>query len=78
MFDITSRFPTMSALAEHGNPAAALREVEGVRVGDLDAIAANTPPDRRDPARPWLLAPIDLAGQEGGQVSPLRCRCWSG
>jgi fumarylacetoacetate (FAA) hydrolase family protein len=60
VFDITSRYPTVSALAEHGNPAAALREVEGVRIGDLDAIAANTPPDRRDPARPWLLAPIDL------------------
>jgi len=60
VFDITSRYPTVSTLAEHGNPAAALREVEGVRIGDLDAIAANTPPDRRDPARPWLLAPIDL------------------
>ena len=31
-----------------------------MRIGDLDAIAANTPPDRRDSARPWLLAPIDL------------------
>jgi fumarylacetoacetate (FAA) hydrolase family protein len=60
VFDITSRYPTVSALAEHGNPAAALRDVEGVRIGDLDAIAANTPPDRRDSARPWLLAPIDL------------------
>jgi fumarylacetoacetate (FAA) hydrolase family protein len=60
LFDITLHYPTVSALAEHGNPAAALREVEGVRIGDLDAIAANTPPDRRDPARPWLLAPIDL------------------
>jgi fumarylacetoacetate (FAA) hydrolase family protein len=60
VFDITSRYPTVSALAEHGNPAAALREVEGMRIGDLDAIAANTPPDRRDSARPWLLAPIDL------------------
>jgi fumarylacetoacetate (FAA) hydrolase family protein len=60
VFDITSRYPTVSTLAEHGNPAAALREVEGARIGDLDAIAANTPPDRRDPAWPWLLAPIDL------------------
>jgi fumarylacetoacetate (FAA) hydrolase family protein len=26
----------------------------------LNAIAANTPPDKRDPGQPWLLAPIDL------------------
>jgi fumarylacetoacetate (FAA) hydrolase family protein len=60
VFDITSRYPTVSALAEQANPATALRGFEGVRIGDLDAIAANTPPDKRDPARPWLLAPIDL------------------
>jgi fumarylacetoacetate (FAA) hydrolase family protein len=60
VFDITSRYPTVSALAEHSNPATALRGAEGVRIGDLDAIAANTPPDRRDPTQPWLLAPIDL------------------
>jgi fumarylacetoacetate (FAA) hydrolase family protein len=60
VFDITSRYPTVSALAEHANPATALRGAEGIRIGDLDAIAANTPPDRRDPTQPWLLAPIDL------------------
>src|SRR3984885_12821056 len=60
VFDITTRYPTVSVLAEHANPATALRGAEGVRVGDLDAIAANTPPDRRDTTKPWLLAPIDL------------------
>lgn len=58
--DITAHYPTISALAEQANPAAALRAAEGDRIGDLDAIAANTPPDKRDPGRPWLLAPIDL------------------
>lgn len=60
VYDITSRYPTVSSLAEQANPAAALRGAEGVRVGDLNAIAANTPPDKRDPGQPWLLAPIDL------------------
>jgi fumarylacetoacetate (FAA) hydrolase family protein len=60
VYDVTSRFPTVSLLAEEADPADALRRVEGVRIGDLDRIAANTPPDGRDSAKPWLLAPIDL------------------
>ncbi len=60
VYDMTAHYPTVSALAEQANPAAASRAAEGPRVGDLDAIAANTPPDKRDPGRPWLLAPIDL------------------
>jgi len=60
VYDITSHYPTVSALAEQADPAAALRRAEGVRIGDLDAIAANTPPEKRDRSQPWLLAPIDL------------------
>ena len=60
IYDVTSRFPTVSILAEENDPAGALRNVEGIRIGDLDRIAANTPPDGRDSGRPWLLAPIDL------------------
>jgi fumarylacetoacetate (FAA) hydrolase family protein len=60
VYDLTSQYPTVSLLAEQANPAAALRGVEGVRIGDLNVIAANTPPDKRNPGRPWLLAPIDL------------------
>ena len=60
VYDITSHYPTVSALAEQANPAAALRRAEGVRIGDLDAIAANTPPEKRDRSQPWLLAPVDL------------------
>ena len=60
IYDVTSRFPTVSILAEESDPAGALRNVEGIRIGDLDRIAANTPPDGRDSGRPWLLAPIDL------------------
>ncbi|WP_338831383.1 fumarylacetoacetate hydrolase family protein [Bradyrhizobium sp. 27S5] len=60
VFDVTARFPTVSALCEESDPAAALRTTKGERLGDFDAILANTPPDRRDGAKPHLLAPVDL------------------
>jgi fumarylacetoacetate (FAA) hydrolase family protein len=60
VFDVTAGFATVSALCEHDNPAAALRGVKGERIGDLENLAANTPPDRRDREKPWLLAPLDL------------------
>src|SRR5688572_30828527 len=60
VFDVTARFPTVSALCEEDSPAEALRAAKGERIGDLDAIVANTPPDRRDTTKPWLLAPVDL------------------
>jgi fumarylacetoacetate (FAA) hydrolase family protein len=60
VFDVTAQFPTVSALCEEHDPAASLRAVKGERIGDLDHLLANTPPDRRDPQKPWLLAPLDL------------------
>ena len=60
VFDVTARFPTVSALCEENDPAAALRSVKGERIGDLANILANTPPDRRDQQKPSLLAPLDL------------------
>ena len=60
VFDVTARFPTVSALCEEDDPAAALRSVKGERIGDIEGILANTPPDRRDRQKPWLLAPLDL------------------
>ncbi|MEP9375324.1 fumarylacetoacetate hydrolase family protein [Aquabacter sp. CN5-332] len=60
VFDVTARFPTVRDLCEEADPAAALRAAEGELLGPFDVILANTPPDTRDPGRPWLLAPIDL------------------
>jgi fumarylacetoacetate (FAA) hydrolase family protein len=60
VFDVSANFSTVSALCEESDPAAALNAAKGERLGDLDAILANTPPDRRDPKKPWLLAPVDL------------------
>ena len=60
VFDITDEFPTASQLAAAADPAGALRAARGERVGTLQDLLNNTPPDTRDPTRPWLLAPIDL------------------
>ena len=60
VFDVTDEFPTASQLAAAADPARALRASSGERVGTLQDLLNNTPPDTRDPTRPWLLAPIDL------------------
>ncbi|MBZ6076268.1 fumarylacetoacetate hydrolase family protein [Microvirga puerhi] len=60
VFDLTASCPTMSALAALADPAQAVKTLPGERMGSLDDILANTPPDTRDPAKPCLLAPIDL------------------
>ncbi|MCJ2091920.1 fumarylacetoacetate hydrolase family protein [Methylobacterium sp. J-072] len=67
--DITARFATVSDLCEAPDPAAALRAAEGTDLGSLDAIVANTPPDSRDPGRPWLLAPVDLQALKAAGVT---------
>jgi fumarylacetoacetate (FAA) hydrolase family protein len=69
VFDVTARFPTISALCEEDDPAKALRDTRGERIGDLDAIAANTPPGRRDTNKPWLLAPVDLQALKAAGVT---------
>ena len=60
VIDVTASFPTMRALTESPDPAAAAAAATGPVLGTLDDLVANTPPERRDPARPWLLSPIDL------------------
>src|SRR5215467_3224044 len=60
VFDVSASFSTVSALCEQDDPAASLQAAKGTRIGDLDGFLANTPPDRRDPTKPWLLAPLDL------------------
>jgi fumarylacetoacetate (FAA) hydrolase family protein len=69
VFNVSRAFPTMRDLCEAQDPAAALRAAEGEPLGPLDAILANTPPDDRDPGRPWLLAPIDLQAIKAAGVT---------
>src|SRR6185369_12130775 len=60
LVDLSRHFATMRDLCETPEPAQALRDADGELVGDIGAVLANTPPERRDPSKPWLLAPIDL------------------
>src|SRR6266849_3529496 len=69
VFDVSRAVPTMSDLCETEDPAAALRAADGEALGALDAILANTPPDDRDPTKPWLLAPIDLQAIKAAGVT---------
>ncbi len=69
LVDITAAFPTMRDLCEAADPAAALRAAAGETIGRLDDVLANTPTDTRDPARPWLLAPIDLQAIKAAGVT---------
>jgi hypothetical protein len=69
VIDISRAFPTMRDLCEAPDPARAAREAEGDPLGALDPILANTPPDTRDPTKPWLLAPIDLQAVKAAGVT---------
>lgn len=69
LIDLSRTFPTMRDLCEAPDPAAALGAARGESLGPLAAILANTPPERRDQAKPWLLAPIDLQAIKASGVT---------
>ena len=69
IFDVAATFATMRDLAEADDPAAAAGAATGERLGAIDEILANTPPDRRDSRRPWLIAPIDLQAIKAAGVT---------
>ena len=69
VFDVTAEFPTMCDLCETADPAARLRTASGTRISPLNVILANTPPDKRDRSKPWLLAPIDLQAIKAAGVT---------
>ena len=60
VFDLSAAYPTMSALLDVDDPAAAVRRTPGRRVCGVDELLDNSLPGDRDDARPWLLAPCDL------------------
>jgi fumarylacetoacetate (FAA) hydrolase family protein len=72
VFDISATFATMRDLCETEDPAAALKAATGERIGDLGPLLANSDEARRNPSRPWLLAPVDLhAVKAAGVTFPL-------
>ena len=60
VYDISAAAPTVAELCNDADPAARARSVKGNILGPLDAILANSAAGSIDPARPRLLAPIDL------------------
>lgn len=62
--DVSHLAPTVAQLLEQPDAAARLRRAveqgSAPRVGPVGELLANSESRRRDPARPWLLAPCDL------------------
>jgi fumarylacetoacetate (FAA) hydrolase family protein len=69
LLDISETFPTMRDLCEAQKPAASVGALSGEPVGALDELLRNSPPDQRNPRRPWLLAPIDLQAIKAAGVT---------
>jgi fumarylacetoacetate (FAA) hydrolase family protein len=69
LVDVTGDFPTIRDLCEQADPPGSLRAAKGERFASLLEVLANTPQARRDPARPWLLAPIDLQAIKAAGVT---------
>ncbi len=67
--DISAAAATVRDLCEHADPAAFARSAEGEPVATLAEVLANTPRETRDPARPWLLAPVDLQAIKAAGVT---------
>ncbi len=60
VFDLLSVAPTLSGLLAMSDPAAAAQEGKGVRLGDVEAMLANSAHHNQDPEQPYFLAPSDL------------------
>lgn len=71
-FDMTCAFGTMSRWMEEEHPVAAIRARGAPVALDLDALLANSAQDARDPAQPWLLAPVDLQAVKAAGVTYVR------
>jgi fumarylacetoacetate (FAA) hydrolase family protein len=69
VYDLSSAAVTMSDLLELDDPAAAVRQHAGTRLGDTEAILKNSSQDERNPALPWFLAPCDLQAIKASGVT---------
>jgi fumarylacetoacetate (FAA) hydrolase family protein len=69
VYDISTQTASMRDLCETPEPARIVREARAARLASLQEILANTPLSTRDPAKPWLLAPIDLQAIKAAGVT---------
>ena len=70
VYDLSAVAATSSDLLNLDDPLGAVRGAASLRrIGSVDELLANSPPDTRDPARPWLLAPCDLQAVKASGVT---------
>ena len=70
VYDLSRAYPTCAELMNAANPAFAVANTASTeRLGGIDEILSNTVPDRRDAAKPWFLAPIDLQAIKAAGVT---------
>lgn len=70
VFDVSRHVATVSALLDLADPVGFLRDLPlDIRLGDIDALLANSDPACRDATRPWLLTPIDLQAIKAAGVT---------
>src|ERR1700709_948469 len=70
VFDIPSNAaPTVRDVCEMADPAGHVRSAKGEPIGSLDDIAATSFEATRDPAKPYLLSPIDLQAIKASGVT---------
>jgi len=72
VYDLSAKQPILARLLAAEAPARAARDAAGARLGSIEEILANSAHERRDPARPWLLAPVDLQALKACGVTFVR------
>ncbi|RUX06379.1 fumarylacetoacetate hydrolase [Mesorhizobium sp. M8A.F.Ca.ET.023.01.1.1] len=70
VFDITSSAaPTVRDVCELADPAGHVGSAKGTPIGSVSDIAANSLEATRDPAKPFLLSPVDLQAIKASGVT---------
>jgi fumarylacetoacetate (FAA) hydrolase family protein len=71
LYDLTPRYPTLSALLNSGSPTDAAQRAgrDAKRICGLEEALANSPSDKRAPDVPYLLAPADLQALKAAGVT---------
>lgn len=72
VLDLTPHTPTMAHFLNHPDPLKLLEIEDLAPLGPVGEIIANSPPDVRDPAKPYLLSPFDLQALKACGVTFVR------
>lgn len=69
LVDISRHVATSAALCADQDLIVRLPHLDGPDLGDLEDVMLNTPESTRNPARPWLLPPVDLQAIKAAGVT---------